>query len=114
MTVEDKTWAYRFLGWILMSFDRRTTINIRIRSISLAPIAGPAGLRVSVSERIRSKRVTRSDTEAPSLARTMRATRDLLVARHRRQLADVLQQDATALQIQNTVLAPQLQLAIDA
>ena len=38
----------------------------------------------------------------------------LLVPRHRRQLGHVLQQDAAALQVQNAVLAPELQLAVDA
>src|ERR1700688_918601 len=38
----------------------------------------------------------------------------LLVARHRRQLGHVLQQNAPALQIQNAVLAPELQLTVDA
>src|SRR5216683_5937890 len=38
----------------------------------------------------------------------------LIVARDRGQLVQVLQQDAAALQVQNTVLAPGLQLTVDA
>ncbi len=38
----------------------------------------------------------------------------LFVARHRRQLGHVLQQDAAALQVQNAVLAPVLKLPVDA
>ena len=40
--------------------------------------------------------------------------RRLLVPRHGRQLGHVLKQDSSALQVQNAVLAPELQLAIDA
>src|SRR6267154_4286293 len=38
----------------------------------------------------------------------------LIVPRHRRQLVQVLQQDPAALQVQNAVLAPELQLTVDA
>src|SRR5207244_10049823 len=38
----------------------------------------------------------------------------LLVPRHRRQLGHVLQQDTAALQVQYAVLAPELELAVDA
>src|SRR5437879_1240080 len=41
-------------------------------------------------------------------------SRPLLVARDRGQTIQVLQQDAAALQVQNAVLAPGLQLAVDA
>ena len=40
--------------------------------------------------------------------------RPLIVPRHRRQLGHVLQQDATALQVEDAVLAPELQLTVDA
>jgi hypothetical protein len=39
---------------------------------------------------------------------------NLLVPRHRRQLGHVLQQNASALQVEDAVLAPKLQLAVNA
>src|ERR1700737_3920688 len=53
-------------------------------------------------------------TKAPARTRVYRPFAPLLVPRHRRQLGHVLQQYAAALQVQNAVLAPELQLTVDA
>src|SRR5437868_525670 len=57
-----------------------------------------------------------TDRSVPDLAALIRATSTaaLFVARHRGQPAHVQEQDTAALQVQNSVLAPLLQLTVDA
>src|SRR6476646_1891380 len=59
---------------------------------------------------------TRRPRARPPCRRRCRPRRSeaLLVPRHRRQPVQVLQQDAAALQVENAVLAPELQLTVDA
>ena len=57
---------------------------------------------------------TSGNTAGLDFAELVRATNCSVVACHRRQLGHILQQYAPALQVQDAVLAPELQLAVDA